>query len=313
MRTPLRPLVAAALALAAAACDDPITTDRETATLSSAFATSLVGFENAPTTFDAAAFAATAWTPMANHQGGGLAGPGPKGGHHAGGMMGGIGVPFLGGGFHLGFGRGLYGDGHAGGGCTFSAASSRVECPPLTRNGITTTRSVAYATAGGAVQQAWDSVTTDRINTRVGVTGTRTRVTRRDSATTTVSHSAERTVTGLARGSTRITVNGSSAGRETSNGKDSVGTYTAVRVAGDTTRSVAIPVSTTGVLSSPASGSVTRVMTVTVTRGGSATSSSRREVVTYNGTDTATVVITKDGATTTCKLPLRGRARPTCS
>jgi hypothetical protein len=183
----------------------------------------------------------------------------------------------------------------------------------VTNRGITVTQSVAYATAAGAVQQRWDSVTTDRINSRVTVTGTTTRVTRRDSATTAVNHSGERTVTGLAKGSTRITVNGSSAGRENSSGKDSTGAYTAVRVAGDTTRSVVIPVASTGALSSPASGTLTRVMTVTVTRGSTNTSSSRREVVTYNGTDTARVVITKDGTTTTCKLPLKGRSRPICS
>ena len=31
-----------------------------------------------------------------------------------------------------------------------------------------------------------------------------------------------------------------------------------------------------------------------------------------NGTDTASVAITKDGTTTTCKLPLKGRGKPTC-
>ena len=77
----------------------------------------------------------------------------------------------------------------------------------------------------------------------------------------------------------------------------------------DLTKNVVIPVSAE-TLSPPASGSVVRVMSVTVTRGGSSTSSSRREVVTYNGTDTATVVITKDGTTSTCKLPLKGRQGP---
>ena len=302
---------AAVLALGLAACDESITSGDEPTALSGAFAMAVLGFENAPTSFDPTAFAVGAWMPMQHHQGGdGLAGPGPRGGHHAGGMMGGgLGLPFLGGGFHIGFGRGLYGDGRLSSSCTFNSGSGRLECPAETRNGITTTRSVAYATAAGAVQQKFDSVTTDRINTRVAVSGT---LTRRDSSTTTVSHAGERTVTGLADGSTRITVNGAAAGRETTNGKDSVGTFTVLRLVGDTTRSVAIPVSATGALSSPASGSVTRVMTVTVTRSGSSTSSSRREVVTYNGTDTATVAITKDGTTTTCKLPLKARGKPIC-
>ena len=300
-----------ALGLGVAACDDSITSDGEPTALSGAFAMAVLGFENEPTSFDQTAYAVAAWMPMQHHESDGLAGPGPRGGHHGGGMMGGgLGLPFLGGGFHFGFGRGLYGDGHLSSSCAFNSGSGRVECPAETRNGITITRSVAYATAAGAVQQKFDSVTTDRINTRVAVSGT---LTRRDSTKTAVSHSGERTLTGLADGSTRITVNGAAGGRETTTGKDSVGTFTALRVIGDTTRAVVIPVSSTGALSSPASGTVTRTMTVTVTRSGSSTSSSRREVVTYNGTDTASVAITKDGTTTTCKLPLKGRGKPTCS
>ena len=53
-------------------------------------------------------------------------------------------------------------------------------------------------------------------------------------------------------------------------------------------------------------------MAATLTYDGkSPTSTSRREVITYNGTNTATVAITQDGTTKNCTLPLP-RGRLTC-
>jgi hypothetical protein len=52
-------------------------------------------------------------------------------------------------------------------------------------------------------------------------------------------------------------------------------------------------------------------MKVVMTSGGTTTTSTRREVITFNGTATATAVITQDGTTKTCSLPLP-MGRPTC-
>jgi hypothetical protein len=53
-------------------------------------------------------------------------------------------------------------------------------------------------------------------------------------------------------------------------------------------------------------------MNATVTiQGQSPTTKSRREVITYDGSATATIVITQDGTTKTCSLPLP-RGMPTC-
>jgi hypothetical protein len=55
----------------------------------------------------------------------------------------------------------------------------------------------------------------------------------------------------------------------------------------------------------PTAGTITRIMQVTVTMNGqSPVSASRKEVLTYDGSATATVVITKNGTTKTCTLPL---------
>jgi hypothetical protein len=245
-------------------------------------------------------------------------------------MGGGLGLEFFGGGrFGAGFGRGPFGESGLIGVCTFSAATGRITCDPVTFNGITVTRSVAYTTAAGQAQSAFDS-TTNSVNARTTVSGTVVGAFGRghgphhgfgpDGAagttsttgtvtndTTTVQHASDRTVTGLAKGSTQRTVNGTSAGTETTVGTDSIGRFTITRVAGDTTTRVVIPVQTAG-FAYPTAGTVVRSMRVTLTYAGqSPQTASRREVITYNGSNTATVTITQDGTTTSCTLPLPHR------
>jgi hypothetical protein len=245
---------------------------------------------------------------------GGMMGGGPRG-------------PFGGLGFDLGFGRGLHGA-RLPSNCVFDATSGRVNCPPDTEHGVTVTRSAAYADAAGTVQSAFDPATTNSINLRVDVNGT---IIRRDGDTSVVQHASDRTVTGLAPGSTERTVNGTSTGQESTSGTDSTGSFIALRMVGDTITGVVIPVPPADTAADedddaagdhrrgehgpppfPTAGTIVRSMTVTVTRGATTvTTSSRREVVTYNGDGTATVVITHDGTTKTCTLT-RGQ-RPVCS
>jgi hypothetical protein len=89
---------------------------------------------------------------------------------------------------------------------------------------------------------------------------------------------SDQVVSGLLASSTARTVNGTSAGR-----------------------------------AFPTSGTVTRYMQATLTYTGQApTTSTRREVITYDGTNVDKVVINKDGVTQNCTLPLP-RGRLTCS
>ncbi len=186
--------------------------------------------------------------------------------------------------------------------CSFDATSGRVECPPELRDGLTVVRSAAYTDAAGAVQQAFDSSTTNAVNLRSDVSGTRLR---RDGDTSVVQHSSDRTVGGLAAGSTERTVDGTSGGTETTTGTDSTGTFTAVRVIGDTITGVVVPVDSSGHSTYPTGGVIRRGMEVTVTYTGQSPSTSvRQEVVTLDGSNTATVVITQDGTTRTCSQPL---------
>lgn len=307
-------LVAAAALVGAAACGDSTGPNTGSLDLSPAYSTVTLGFENVASTFNGG-MPGEPWAPepmggmdgMGGHH---MGGPRMGGGPMDGGLMGGgLGPMFLGG-FGFDFGHGRHGDDHLNtANCSFNASSGRVECAAETRNGLTIVRSAAYSDASGTPQSAFDSLTTNTINTRITVSGT---VTRRDSAVSTVSNSSDRTVTGLAKGSTQRTINGTSAGRETTVGKDSLGTFTAVRTVGDTTKNVVIPAPSAGSPPPfPSSGTVIRAMQATVTWASRSQSTSRREVITYNGSATANLVITQDGVTKNCTISLP-RGRPVC-
>ena len=95
-------------------------------------------------------------------------------------------------------------------------------------------------------------------------------------------------MSGLAKGSTQRTVNGASKGQESTTGESSRGKFTATRVVGDTTTGVVIPVSTDNSKTYPTAGTVIREIRATLTyEGQAATTVSRREVVTYDGSATA--------------------------
>jgi len=316
-------LAAAALAVTLVGCMDPGAPGAGSGALSTAFASLPLGFQYVPSTFAGGAAAdSNGWAPgdqqaFGRGEGGreGSGGPG-HGGPGAGGMMcGGLGGAFhgngLGFGFGLGFDRGLFGGVFAGktlpGTCAYDAGSQRVVCDPITHNGLSIVRSAAYTNANGSTQTAFDSLTTNTINIRVGVNGTKVR---RDDDTSVVQHQSDRTVTGLAPGSTQRTVNGTSSGTENITGSNTTGSFTAVRTIGDTITGVVIPVPAGG-MAFPTAGTVIRSATVTLTYAGQEpTTSTRREVITYNGTSAATVTITKDGVTQTCTLA--PRSRPVC-
>lgn len=237
-------------------------------------------------------------------------------------------------GFGGGLGRGPFGEHFSTSTCTtFDAATGIVTCTPIVRDSLTINRTFKFTTAAGVTQAARDTATTDKIVTTRSVTGTNTFTpgrregfghgfgrlpgtadsTRVDitTARTTITSSSTRTTTGLASGSTQRTVNGSSAGRETTEGTSTNGAFTSLRIMGDTTTGIVIPVVATG-YPYPTAGTVIRAMSVTVTyAAGTPVTSSRREVVVYDGTTTAKISITRDGTTKVCTLALP-RGRPVC-
>jgi hypothetical protein len=229
-------------------------------------------------------------------------------------MGGGLADDFDGGPSFLSFGRGPFDGGpfaptRANNNCTYSSGTGRVTCPPQTIGGLTINRSFAYTDVNNKPQSALDT-TTNTVNTRVTVSGT---IVFRKGDTTTVNHASDQTVTGLAKGSAKRVINGTSGGTETTTGTNEKGDkFTTARVLGDTTSGLTIPVAS-GKPTYPSLGSVARGMEVTATIGTQAPAkSTRHELVTYDGTTTAKVVITHDGTTKNCTLPLP-RGKLTCS
>ena len=303
----LRPL---ALAMSTAlvgltACND--STSPELGSLGSAFSTATAGFEEVSSSFSPEGGAGLPWQPER-----GRGGPGDFGGPGGPGMR-----DFMGGSMDRNFLGGVEaGRGPERGpfasrdttGCVFSAASGDVTCGPTVRGGLTVTRILTYKTVGGTAQSKLDS-TTSSVRTRVTANGT---VQRRDSVTSTVRNSSDRTVTGMQAGSALRTVNGTAQGSESSAGKTRDGlAFTSERVMGDTTTGIKVPVEN-GRPTYPTAGTVIRSMRVVMTVNGSSRTSTRREVITYNGSATASLVITHDGTTKTCTLPLP-MGRPTCA
>jgi hypothetical protein len=323
------------LAFTVTACTDGATqpSDLESGLVAAAFRTAAPGFDSLSSSFSAGGNTGV-FAPRRRGDGRG----GPAGELGRSDMMGGgIRDEFRGNvGAGPGMGRGPFGEHFSTSTCTaFDTTTGIVTCTPLTRDSLVIARTFRFTTAAGVAQAARDTLTTDRIETTRSVTGTTTFTPRErrgfgdgfgpggaggpsgagvdvTTARTIVSSSSRRVTSGLAAGSAQRTVNGTSSGRETTEGTSTSGAFTSVRVMGDTTTGLIIPTSSTSGFPYPTAGTVIRAMSVTVTyASGSPVSSTRREVVTYDGSATAKIVITKDGTTQNCTLALP-RGRPVC-
>jgi len=215
-------------------------------------------------------------------------------------MGGGIGPDFLGVfAFGPGKGRGPFQRDTVGSSCVFASSTGIVTCGPVTRKGLTVLVTAKIETADGTAQAKPDSLT-NSLTLHSEVTGT---VTRKDSATSTIDAKSDRKVTGLAKGSTQRTVDGTAVGTETTNGTTDDGAFTATRTVADTTAGIIIPIAD-GRPTYPTAGRVSRNMTSSVKIGGSTTNHARSEIVTFDGSATAKIVITQDGVTKNCTFPL---------
>jgi hypothetical protein len=308
-------LLLAAAALSLAACKDATSPNNNNdAVIEATFLTAPAGFAEVNSSFAPEGAASTAFMPgMERGPGPGLAGPhGPRGGFAmmggpGGGVMGGLHLDFVGG---IPFGRGPrhgpLASNNDTANCVFSSTTGDITCTN-TRNGLTITRVLTYKTADGTAQQAPNDQTFSA-RTRISVEGT---VTRREGATSTIEHESDRTVTGLDAASTQRTVNGTATGTENTTGTNREGkAFTALREVSDAVVGVIIPLEE-GRPTYPTAGTITREMNATITIDGTTTNRSRKEVITFDGSNTATVVITVDGTSKTCTLPLP-RGRMTC-
>lgn len=224
----------------------------------------------------------------------------------------GFGIGLMGGGLFGGF----FGDDFGRGfspmdtSCHYSATSGSTTCSRI-RDGLTRTRVIQFEDAAGKATQTFDATTTNSVEVKITVTGTATRW---DNDQSTINSSSDQTVSGLAKGSTSRTVNSTSSSSENTTGTSREGAFTSKRVASDDVKGVVIPFPTsTDWFPFPTAGSISRSISTTVQiTGQSAKSSSRSEVITYDGSNKAKVVITQNDTTQNCTLPLP-HGRLTCS
>ena len=299
MNSPLRILFAAGVIAGIAACaSDSTTSPMGSSAAAAALMTAPLSFDQINTSFVGSSDPSNGFTPI--ELGGGEANRWGPGWHGL--MGGGIGEAFVGGiGFGLAFGHGPFGDWHDSDNCAFSTTSNRLECTATNHRGLTISRSYSFLDATGAVQQQFAFGTTNTVNLKTSVSGT---VVHHEDDTSSVASSSDFTVVGLASGSTQRTVNGASAGTESTKGVKNDTAFTAIRSAGDTITGLVIPIHD-GQRTYPTAGTIVRAMSATVTLAGQSPSiSSRREVITYDGSATARIVITHDGVTKNCTKPL---------
>jgi hypothetical protein len=292
VRQTYRMYLPAALMLAAA-CSSLTTDTNSDSSLLAAFETAPYGMSNVSSTFG-----------NSPDQDGWMPSNRPNHGSAMGFLMGGLGADFDGRGFGPRFGDRPAADDADKPTCSFDAATGRVVCEPVTRGGLTILKSFQYKDAAGNVQSAFDRGVTNSINTQISVEGT---ITHRNGATTEVDHASNRTVAGLAEGSTERTVNGTSHGHDVTTGSNDKGDFVADRLAQDAIQNLVIPI-TNGHPSFPTAGTITRSMQVTLTYAGSdPLTRTRTEIITFNGDGTATIVITHNGETKTCTFELPRR------
>jgi hypothetical protein len=323
-------VLAAATLLGAVACSDVLTTDDNTVALSPAFQTVPAGFSANSSTFDESGDDGSPFLPGVldastgfhrgdddDHDNRGHGNGADRddhdfdddrhgfGGRRIRGLLmgGGLGKEFVGVfGFGRGRGRGPFGNFNLPSVCIFDETTGRVTCPDKQHHGFTVTSSWKFTDAAGVEQPKFDTLTTDTVNILIGVTGTKTR---HDGTTTsTVDHMSDRTVAGLAPDNTERVVNGVARAHETTTGTRDGVAFTAERLATDTTTNVVIPIED-GRPTIPTAGTIVRTMLVTITKEGSEPrTKSRREVVTFDGTNVIDVTITQDGVTKDCSITL---------
>ncbi len=189
------------------------------------------------------------------------------------------------------------------GSCTFSASTGRITCPDFTRNGLTISRSYALYDAADKLQEKRDSNTV-KINTQVWARGT----VEKDSAKVTIDRKSDLTATGIQRGSTRRTLNGTEQGSSTMEHKTSKGKMVSKVVFSDTTVGLVLP-QNDSTQKWPLAGTVIR--SHSGTRGIEGSSESRsfsyRAVFVYDGSSTVKITITANGQTKSCVRNLETR------
>ena len=170
--------------------------------------------------------------------------------------------------------------------CPFDQSTGRFNCPTITREHMTLSRSYAFADAAGAAQAAYSATTTERANFVTSMSGN----VARDGWSATIERARNITVSGLVGAETQHTINGVGSNTESRSRHTDGGDRTYEMSAVATFANVVVPFPRSrGAW--PLSGTVTREITATRDGPAGGGTRSRTTVVTFNGTRFATMVV----------------------
>ena len=185
--------------------------------------------------------------------------------------------------------------------CPFNATSQAFVCPSSTRSGITTSLYYQLLDANDQPQSAFSPTTTAAIRAVNDVSGTIT-TTGPNTSTTTIDGHGDHTLSGLLTGV--HTLDGSSTTDIETSIVFSDQTFTSSVTMTETTTNLVLPARGSQY---PTSGSIKLDLTST---GGDAFEA--HVTITFNGTNTATMVITVGAETQICAVDLSGKQQPQC-
>lgn len=224
----------------------------------------------------------------------------------------GFGAPVMGTGAGTGLMAGMGGAGGAmpGGGMGGGMMGGGMGTPPVGDGttfvlmpGMSVTRTIAFFDAAGAKQERYDSLTTARVVTDEQVSATNTMTVNGNQRSTTMEATHHSEVSGLAGRETSVTLNANGTSKVTMIASRNGKTVTTTATASDLTKDLVVPVPRArGAF--PKSGTVTHERTVTATDGTNSATRSVREVISFDGSATAKVTITVNGATKHCTRAL---------
>jgi hypothetical protein len=195
--------------------------------------------------------------------------------------------------------------------CNFSSADQSFDCPAGAVGGLTIRSSYILYDLAGVAQSQLNGATTDAVRVLTDVTGTVTLPSTDIIQSVAVNHHSDMRLSGLLSGP--HTLNGASVDHDviTSAGVASPSAQTTLDITG-IAANIVFPSS--GETRWPTSGTVTNTA-ISVTTSGSlpAVTTTAQAVMTFNGTNLATVVVTFSGRSQTCTIDLSGASSPRCA
>lgn len=186
--------------------------------------------------------------------------------------------------------------------CAFNAGTQMFVCPSTTVNGITFSRSFQLLDASGAPQSSFSRGSTAAVRTITDVDGVITTTTGANTVTIDVKAHQDATLSGLLTGTHVLNATGTGNAEVSGGGLNhSVATTQTITNLELPRRDSDTPY--------PKSGTIATQVVVT----GSGLSHTTTTTLTFDGSSTATLVITTGGLTRTCAIDLTRKNPPSCS